>query len=63
MLGEFPSFESLRIRDSTSSGWYLNQLGGLWLTGLVDPELPLLPEYNRANSLTISEAIAAAGLI
>ncbi len=49
MLGEFPSFDSLPARASTSSGSYLNQEGGRRLTGLVEPELPLFPEYNRAK--------------
>jgi len=48
-LGVFPSFDSFRARASTSSGSYLNQAGGRLLTGLVDPELPLLPEYSLAK--------------
>ena len=50
-LGVFPSLDSFRTRASTSSGSYLNQAGGRLLTGLVDPQLPLLPEYSRAKSL------------
>src|SRR5207245_5238534 len=48
MLGGFPSLESLRTRASISSGSYLNQEGGRLLTGRVEPELPLFPEYMRA---------------
>jgi hypothetical protein len=33
-LGGFPSFASLITNASTSSGWYLHQLGGRLLTGL-----------------------------
>src|SRR5207247_8560626 len=46
MLGGFPSLESFRTRASISSGSYLNQEGGRLLTGRVEPELPLFPEYS-----------------
>jgi hypothetical protein len=40
LLSECPSFASLIIKASTSSGWYLHQLGGRLLTGLVECARP-----------------------
>ena len=54
MLGGFPSLESLRTKASISSGSYLNQAGGRLLTGRVEPELPLFPEYKRAKFSDLS---------
>jgi len=39
-LGGFPSFASLIIRASTSSGWYLHQVGDLLATGLIWCDFP-----------------------
>src|SRR5207245_10290406 len=50
-LGEFPSFDSFRTSASTSSGSYLNQAGGRLLIGLVDTEIPRLPEKRHAKML------------
>ena len=36
LLSEWPSFASLIMNDSTSSGWYLHQLGGRLLTGRIE---------------------------
>jgi hypothetical protein len=40
LLSEWPSFASLIMNDSTSSGWYLHQLGGRLLTGRIEWDLP-----------------------
>ena len=48
VLALLPSFASLAIKASTSSALYLHQEGGFLLKGLVEPELPRLPEYRRA---------------
>jgi len=51
--GEFPSFASLAIRPSISSGVYFNQAGGFLLTGRVDPDRPRLLVYSLAKSDTL----------
>jgi hypothetical protein len=40
LLGECPSLASLIMKASTSSGWYLHQLGGRRLTGRVEWAFP-----------------------
>jgi hypothetical protein len=40
LLSECPSFASLMTNASTSSGWYLHQLGGRLLTGLIEWDFP-----------------------
>jgi len=39
-LSEWPSLASLIMNDSTSSGWYLHQLGGRRLTGRIEWDFP-----------------------
>jgi len=40
LLSECPSLASLMMKASTSSGWYLHQLGGRLLTGLIEWDFP-----------------------
>ena len=40
LLSECPSFASLIMKASTSSGSYLHQLGGRLLTGLIEWDFP-----------------------
>src|SRR4030042_186139 len=40
LLSECPSLASLTTNASTSSGWYLHQLGGRLLTGLIEWDFP-----------------------
>ncbi len=39
-LSECPSLASFMMKASTSSGWYLHQLGGRLLTGLIECDFP-----------------------
>ena len=36
----WPSLANFIMKDSTSSGWYLHQLGGRLLTGRIECDLP-----------------------
>ena len=40
LLSECPSLACFMMNASTSSGWYLHQLGGRLLTGLIECDFP-----------------------